>query len=531
MNNYIDFGFGYCTNVQNNIDNEVCEKFVFHTISNNIPMNNPFHQLPNLIAPDEVFTFVSEFILPNNLNRYIISNYGRIYDLFLEKFVPDRYRKLHDGRFDHGTCHLSHLSDWNHLESVDTKPHRIELESFCHNPDFKNLTVDHVNGIFTDNRLCNLEWVSAEENIRRAAINKLNKKGGDRTLNEISFEDADKICKLYNSGYKIYDIAIELNILRSLVRDILCGFYFSEIVARNNIYNSIAIWLPDNIAHVVCDLISQGIPISNIAADTGISKYQIIDIVKRRSYLNISKFYNFENANDNYRKFLNDREVDEICRRLSLGETPAEISKEMNVAVNVIGGIKSKTVYKEFSKNFTFERINREKLDDNIVHSICMDLQNKMYNADIARKYNLAPNTISRIRNGEIYLSISSLYNIPKTEELDKNRELPDDLVHQICKLLSEGKSPQEVSEIFGIDKSKIHTIKTGSGYNDISSQYEFPRLTNVISDEQVKIVCEGLQNKTRLKDIMSSSGLCKRSVYRIRDRESHTDISKNYIW
>ena len=154
-----------------------------------------------------------------------------------------------------------------------------------------------------------------------------------------------------------------------------------------------------------------------------------------------------------------------------------------------------------------------------------------MHNADIARKYNLAPNTISRIRSGEIYLKISSLYNILKTEELDKNRELSDDIVHQICKLLADGETPKKVSEILGINISKIHAIKSRSGYNDISSQYEFPRLTNIITDEQIKIVCEGLQNNWRLKDIIKLSGMSKRTIYRIRDRERYTDISKNYIW
>lgn len=41
--------------------------------------------------------------------------------------------------------------------------HRIILESFQPTND-KNLTVNHINHIKTDNRLCNLEWASREQN-------------------------------------------------------------------------------------------------------------------------------------------------------------------------------------------------------------------------------------------------------------------------------------------------------------------------------------------------------------------------------
>ena len=52
--------------------------------------------------------------------------------------------------------------------------HRLVAEAFVANKDPQcNDTVDHINCIKTDNRSCNLEWVTHTENMRRARKNGL----------------------------------------------------------------------------------------------------------------------------------------------------------------------------------------------------------------------------------------------------------------------------------------------------------------------------------------------------------------------
>lgn len=110
--------------------------------------------------------------------NFEVSNLGRIRN--------KKTKVLHQGSLTKdGYCQVSILNK-------NYKVHRIVLQSFNPMENFEELTVDHINGIRSDNKLENLRWETNENNVRlmllqRADLNKeltriIQKYGYDKTL-------------------------------------------------------------------------------------------------------------------------------------------------------------------------------------------------------------------------------------------------------------------------------------------------------------------------------------------------------------
>lgn len=105
-------------------------------------------------------------------------------------------------RLDRYGYELITLYDKGH--AVTKKVHRLVLETFLPVEGMENLTVNHKNGIKTDNHINNLEWATVEENHHHAFRTGLHSVGENRTAGrKVKLTDADipKIRQMIDEGY------------------------------------------------------------------------------------------------------------------------------------------------------------------------------------------------------------------------------------------------------------------------------------------------------------------------------------------
>lgn len=94
--------------------------------------------------------------------------------------------------------------------------HRLVTESWLDNPENKE-QVNHINGVKDDNRVENLEWVTAKENMKHALKNNL----VDTKLEyKLKYEDAENIRERIREGETVYNLAEEYGVSDTTIRDI-----------------------------------------------------------------------------------------------------------------------------------------------------------------------------------------------------------------------------------------------------------------------------------------------------------------------
>lgn len=105
--------------------------------------------------------------IPDYENLYQVSNLGRVKSLPREWIGGKNCKRFHpevifDPKIDNGYLRVG-LSKNN--KRIFFRIHRLVLSAFTED---SNLQVNHKNGIKTDNRLENLEWVTSSENVKHA---------------------------------------------------------------------------------------------------------------------------------------------------------------------------------------------------------------------------------------------------------------------------------------------------------------------------------------------------------------------------
>lgn len=129
--------------------------------------------------------------------------------------LPEGYKISSLGRFRYpnGRLAVSQTDGYQYVyfNKKRIPLHRLVAETFIPNPEGKEY-VNHINSIKYDNRISNLEWVSARENNIHAI------KYGNR---KAIVKSEEKIIKLFKSGCSIEEIAESLNFTNETIRSFL----------------------------------------------------------------------------------------------------------------------------------------------------------------------------------------------------------------------------------------------------------------------------------------------------------------------
>ena len=157
--------------------------------------------------------------IPNYEGNYKVSNMGRIqsYIYYNSKTISKRTRilKPFPGRGGYLRVCLTNKEGDKKFFLI----HRIVMLAFY---GYSDLQVNHINGVKTDNRFSNLEYVTQSDNMKHAYRIGLEKPCDNGFKRKISVYKDDKIINTFNS---IRDMCRNLNLDRRSVKKVLCGNY------------------------------------------------------------------------------------------------------------------------------------------------------------------------------------------------------------------------------------------------------------------------------------------------------------------
>jgi hypothetical protein len=160
--------------------------------------------------------------MENEYKGYKVNSLGIIYN--------KRFKKESKCSLDKNGYKVINIY-FNGLRKTE-RVNRIIAKTFIPNPNNKPF-VNHINGIKTDNRVENLEWVTAKENTEHAIKNKLfnpvgsnNKRSKLNEIDVLNIRNETKNIKRYNRK----KLAQKYNVSESIIKRIVINQTWKHVI-------------------------------------------------------------------------------------------------------------------------------------------------------------------------------------------------------------------------------------------------------------------------------------------------------------
>lgn len=219
----------------------------------------------------------------NNVKFYEIDSFGNVYGPrgLLKSFVSNTgYQRV-----------CLYTEDGPKKFSV----HRLVAEAFLPNPKNKPY-INHKDGNKLNNKVDNLEWSTASENMIHARDMGLTDVGIEKYNNVYSEEQIHTVCSMMEEGYRNCDICLLTDIPKSTVSQIRNGVVWLHISREYNIQRFRQRRISVDTVTWICEQLEKGFSVSEIeemSTNKEVRKSLIYDIKSRKSYSKISAKFKF----------------------------------------------------------------------------------------------------------------------------------------------------------------------------------------------------------------------------------------------
>lgn len=149
--------------------------------------------------------------------RYSVDVDGNVYS-----YVKSTKIKLKPFITKKGYLHVSLWDDGTPSTRKDMSVHRLVAKAFIYNTDNKE-QVNHIDGNKTNNKVENLEWCTAKENVNHAIESGLRKIGVQNTGNRFNDNDIVNIKIMYDMKMSVRSIAAHHKVDHMMISGILKG--------------------------------------------------------------------------------------------------------------------------------------------------------------------------------------------------------------------------------------------------------------------------------------------------------------------